>query len=187
MSKNEFVEMIQQFDVEKLSKVRGAAHDGIIGEWIRWWLDLNPDKHLVFNPAPYAKNNTADVLFLKEQTEYGVFAPFGVAEIENNKDKWSSKLKSLATYERELPDLKFVLLCVKTGTRSKDAYKHLIEEVKKVSSTSQVHWIIYRLKAKSRGADVNLVSLKEDDEVYGSNFIDGGEYVLIVRGTMIEC
>jgi len=186
LSENELVEMVQKFDVEKLSKVRGAAHDGIIGEWIRWWLDLNPDKHLVFNPAPYAKNNTADILFLKEQAEYGVFVPFGVAEIENNKDQWSSKLKSLETYEKELPDLKFALLCVKTGPRSEDAYRHLIEEVKKISSSSRVHWIIYRLKAKSRGNDVDLVSLKEDEKVYGSNFIDGGEYCLIVKGTMLE-
>jgi len=179
------MEMIKHFDVIRLSMIRGKAHEGIIGEWIRWWLDYDPENHLVFNPAPYAQNNSADILFLKKEAEYEVFMPFGVAEIENNQKNWSAKLESLETYERELPDLKFTLLSVKTGPKSDDAFKRLIEEVKKASSKSSICWILYRLKAKPGRHDVELVSLKEDDEVFGSSFIEGSEYLVIKKGNVV--
>ena len=185
MPEEKLKEMIQLFDVTKLSMVRGKAHEGIIGEWIRWWLDYDLENHLVFNPAPYARNRSADILFLKKEEDSHVFMPVGVAEIENNQKKWYPKLKSLATYEKELPDLKFAVLCVKTGPRGEDRFKDLIEKVKSVSSKSSTYWILYRLKAKPGRHDVDLVSLKEDDEVFGSSFIVEGEYVVIQRGNMV--
>lgn len=184
MSEVKLKELIRHFDVARLSMVRGKAHEGIIGEWIRWWLDHDPENHLVFNPSPYAQNKTADILFLKREAESGVFVPFGVAEIENNQKEWSAKLDSLATYEGELPDLKFALLCVRTGPRGQDVFKRLIEKVKDLSSKSPIYWILYRLKAKTWRHDVDLVSLKED-EVFGRSFIDEGECFIIRSGNVV--
>jgi hypothetical protein len=185
LSENELVEMIQHFDVAVLSRIRGKSHEGIIGEWIRWWLDNDSENRLVFNPAPYAENKTADILFLRKKDEYDLFMPFGVAEIENNRKKWFAKLDSLATYERNLPDLKFALLSVKTGPRSEGAFVRLIEKVKEVSSKSSIYWVIYRLKTKTWREDVDLVSLKEDDDIFGFNFIEGGEYLIFKEGNAV--
>lgn len=63
----------------------------MIGNWISWWNEIDPENHIVFNPAPYAKDKrrSADIVFLRNFE--GIYFPLGVAEIENNSNKWMSQ------------------------------------------------------------------------------------------------
>ncbi|MEM2954288.1 MAG: hypothetical protein QXU21_08480 [Candidatus Bathyarchaeia archaeon] len=128
-------------------------HDGIVGEWIRWWIDINPDAHMVINPAPYIKGEgeqwySADILFL-EKIDGDKFMLTGVAEVENNRRNWFEKLESLKAYvsrKSRYSNLKFVLLCVSVySDGDKNMFNTLMEKIRDLSKRFEIDWILYRL------------------------------------------
>jgi len=187
----EFVEKAGEM-IRRLSNVRGAAHDAIISEWIRCWLELDPENHLVFNPAPKASGRVADIMFLKpeydkEVEDSVVWIPSGVAEIENNRKKWFEKLESLNEYTEVYP-IKFVLLCVRVYVKSKvdmEAFERLVEEIRELSRDKpNVSWILYRLNESPYGKDVFGVVFDVDPEaaVWYHRFISSGEAIIFKDG-----
>jgi len=194
MSEDRFVVKAHEM-LSLLSRTRGRAHDVLVGEWVRCWIELDR-YHLVFNPAPAAGSHTADIMFLEPQYdevkdyEPSIWKPVGVAEIENNKNKWFEKLESLSEYTKEY-QLRFVLLCVRVYQNSRDDMKSFDQLKEKIISfsrnTPNIKWILYRMDESQRNKDMYLVTLKPDPEadVYNYRFICGGEGIIIENGEVI--
>jgi hypothetical protein len=178
-----------------LSRTRGKAHDVLVGEWVRCWNELD-HYHLAFNPAPVAGSHTADIMFLEPEYneiknyEPSIWKPVGVAEIENNRNKWSEKLESLSEYIKEY-QLKFVLLCVRVYQNSRDDMKSFDQLKEKVIIVSRnmpnVEWILYRWDESPWSKDMYLITFKPDPEaeVYAYKSICGGEGIIIKNGEVI--
>jgi hypothetical protein len=179
--------------LDVLSRVRGGAHDALVGVWIKCWIELDPH-HMAFNPAPIAGSRVADIMFL-EPTDYDeeepyIWGPVGAAEIENVKDKWFDKLESLREYVEKYR-LRFALLCVRVYTNSKEeakAFEQLREKVMEVSRrTPNVKWILYRLDEYSWKEDWRAVVFEPDPEAmtYFYRFIGSGEGLIIENGEVV--
>jgi len=178
--------LLQQFDYERLSRLRGKAHEGIIGEWIRWWLEADPYNY-VYNPAPYAKNNSADILFIGLTEDQAVHIPKGVAEIENNRENWFKKLESLETYalSENYSEMDFALLCVTVYSKSKtdqQMFNELLECVKHSSEKMpNIYWVLCRLDQSPSKEEICLVFFG-DKEKEPKRFISSGNCLLIKEG-----
>ena len=177
----------------RLTKIRGGAHEAIIGEWIRLWNDLNPD-NMVINPAPLVEGRVSDILFLEPEYETidniqepNYWKPAGVAEIENNIEKWNDKVRSLVGYIETYP-IHFVLLCVRVyskSTNEQSKFKSLVNSICSVSeNTSKVSWLLYKLNQNPWREAENIITFQpeEDANVYFYRFIDGGEGRIIKNG-----
>ena len=178
--------ILERFDTSVLSRVRGKAHDVIIGEWARLWISDSPNSRLVFNPSPYAQNKTADLLFMHDPEGSGAYQPVGVAEIENDENSWEKKIQSLQEYEREIPELKFALLGIKVWKDRLELFDNVLVLIKKVSEGSKLQWVLDCLIVERAKEDVNLYSLRENDEVVSSStgFIVGRKWA-IVRDSVV--
>ena len=199
MEKSSISKMLQQFEWKRLMRVCGGAHHGKIGEWIRWWINLNPG-HMVINPAPREsmKRVYADILFLEEVSGKNLFEVVGVAEVEDKKKKWIDKLQSLKAYgqnQKQFPDLKFALLCMSVYmdlTNEKDVHE-LGKAVQNLSRHSRMDWILYMLKyAKISKAEAPW-AIKIIDYVKGSDLffytqrnLVGVEWIIIRNGESIK-
>lgn len=172
----------QNFDWKKLSKVRGKAHEGIIGEWISWWIEIDSQNHMVFNPAPYAENRSADIVFLRNVKGY--YFPFGVAEVENNPKKWMEKLNTLTVYEKQyskLETLGFLLLCVTTRSADEEKFRKLVQQAMNISKDSELNWILYRLTKIPWKKDTCPI-VRENEMVWFYESIVNGESFVIKSG-----
>lgn len=180
--------MLQNFNCSRLSKIRGhRSHDGIIGEWIRWWIDMNSDAHMVINPAPSVKGErwySADILFLEKNDE-GKFMLAGVAEIENNRRKWFEKLESLKAYaskKSQYRNLKFVLLCV--GVHSdgdKNMFNGIMEQMRSFSKQFGLDWVLYRLNLGYK--EDACPEFRDEKKPYLLSILDG-QWWLIKNGNV---
>jgi len=184
--------MLQKFDHNRLCKVRGEAHDAIVGEWIRWWVDTSPKSHLAINPAKYVdtkgkKSYSADILFCSKQ-ELGLYEVLGVTEVENKRKKWFLKLDSLRAYalSQKYPNIEFTLLCVRVySKKDRDLFSQLLQLIKKTSAlVPKITWILYRLSETSGKKDVDFVAI--GDDVYWHRFISAGDWILIKNGQVFQ-
>jgi hypothetical protein len=177
--------MLRRFNYERLSRLRGKAHEGIIGEWIRWWLDIDSYNY-VYNPAPYLENKSADIMFLGFDRNF-VHVPKGVAEIENNKKKWFEKLEYLQTIvlSKEFSEMEFALLCVTVKLKSKSdqqVFNELTERMKVFSQkTKNVNWILCRLDQSPPKEETCFVFFGEEAKDYKRS-ISGGSCLIIKEG-----
>jgi len=182
--------MLEQFEYDRLSRVRGEAHDAIVGEWIRWWLEANLESHIAFNPAKYVdtkegKSYSADILFCRRnKEEFELQEIVGVGEIENKRKKWFQKLESLKSYalSGKYRDLQFTLLSVRIYSRKdKELFSQLLERIREASLvTPEIDWLLYHLSETSGKQDVDLVAIGND--VYWHRFISSGEWAIIKNG-----
>lgn len=178
----------RHFDWEKLSRVRAKAHshNGIIGEWINWWITIDRRNHIVFEPAPASRGRYADLLFLASPKAEHSYYPVGVAEIENSPDKWRSKLETLKIYEEEyskLKTLEFLLLCATIGPRSGYKLAKLRENIRQISENSDLSWVVYLLRQKSTGEDTNVIFDKNDEGRFYRS-ISKGDFCVIRKGSI---
>lgn len=167
---------IRNFNWKKLSRVRGQAHEGIIGGWISWWVEIDFENHLVFNPAPYVESRSADIVFLRKIED--IYCPLGVAEVENDPKKWADKIETLKVYEGQyskLKTLKFLLLCVTTRRADNEKFERLIQQTRDVSKNSELDWMLYRLIKRP---------WKEDEIVWFYESIDNGEFFIVRKGEL---
>jgi len=177
--------IIQQFDASRVFRLRGKAHEGIIGEWIRWWLDFSPQNY-VSNPAPYLNTKSADILFLSLNQDM-IHVPIGVAEIENNANKWYEKAETLNQYisSTQYPDLKFALLCVTVNPRSKtkkEMFQRLLKYIKNTSmKTKHITWILCRLEQGAPRKEECILFLGEEEK-QSTRFISAHNIFLVNDG-----
>ena len=141
--------MLRQFDYKRLRKIRGGAHGGKIGEWVRWWINARPSRRMVITPAPMVswkdKSFLADILFLQKPRKTEIYKILGVAEIENSFRKAVRKLKSLRAYEQnesQYPDLKFVLLCLSLFPPLEKVPQVIQRNLKRFSKDSRLRWVL---------------------------------------------
>lgn len=183
-------DVLKQFTYDRLSRIRGEAHDAIVGEWIRWWLEVDPQNHLAINPAKYVdaedgKSYSADILFCrKDAEELELQEIVGVGEIENKRKKWFEKLESLKAYALSMkyPSLRFTLLCVRIYSRKdEELFTQLLERMKKLSMLiPKTDWILCSLREASGKEDIDLVAV--GDDVYWHRFISGRSWIIIKNG-----
>jgi len=180
----ETLERFEDFNWKKLAKVRGGAHEAIVGEWIDWWIRMDPKDHRVVNPAPYVRNRSADILFLRITTENSYY-PYGVAEIENNRKMWSQKLRSLKAYEERLGPLRFLLLCTATiqGKVDEAEFGKFIQHAVGVSKTSKPKWVVYRLKYVPSKKEKFPIVLKYE---WYYPYVNSGEFFIIKNGKIVQ-
>ena len=165
-----------------MSKVRGKAHEGIIGAWISWWIDIDPDNHIVFNPAPCADNRFADIAFLRNIDD--LYHPLGFAEVENDPKKWIYKLDTLRAYERQYSNigtLEFLLLCVTTKSADEERFQKLIQQTVNISKNSELDWILYRLVKIPWKEDTSPI-VREDEMVWFYESIQKGQFFIMEKG-----
>ena len=199
MEESSISKMLQQFEWKRLLRVCGGAHHGKIGEWIRWWIDLKP-RHMVINPAPMesTKRVFADILFLEEVRGTNLFEVVGVAEVEDDKEKWIDKLQSLKAYgqnQKQFPDLKFALLCMSVYmniTIEKDIWE-LGKAVQNLSKNSRMDWILYMLKYAKISKEETPWAIKITDYAKGSDSffythrnLVGVEWIIIRNGESLK-
>ena len=191
-------EKFQNFNWEKLEKVRGKAHEGIIGEWINWWIGIDMERHMVLNPAPYVEGRSADIVFLRNIEEEGsgilpLYYPIGVAEVENEVKKWDEKVAALRAYEKEYSKLKtekgeeaikFLLLCATAKSVHREKFEELVKHITGLSKDSQLNWILYRLEISPWGEDTCPI-VGEGDEVGWREQISGRELIIVKKGEVV--
>ena len=181
----EKLEKFEDFNWKKLSRVRGGAHEAIVGEWISWWIKIDPKDHMVLNPSSHIERRSADIVFLRRTTGNSYF-PFGVAEVENTRKKWKQKLRSLRAYERRLDTLRFILLCVTTTEKNEvdeEEFARLVKHTVNMSKNSKLKWILYRLTYSPWAKETFPIVLK--DELYYSRVIRGG-FFIIKNGKVVQ-
>lgn len=214
-------EMIKNFNYNRVNNCYyGKCHEALIGEWINWWLENGEKSHerRIINPAVQAYYNGrkyyGDLLFFEKNNKSKSYKAVGVAEIENPKSKYLSKLlsklKSLNAYiyakgvnnQKKFPDLEFVLLSAiqvvdEEGfiTNSHLAlYEKLrkkIIEYSKSKESEGVYWIFYQMKLKKHpeftddSFDIDYV---EDVETfwYYYSFEDKPNYLIAKNGKIIR-
>lgn len=201
MKKLVLSQRLKQFRWDRLWQVGGEAHEGKIGEWIRWWIDGKPNR-MVINPPPKDRKTRrcADVLFLQESPITHTFHALGVAEIENNAKKWMEKLNTLKTYEEDqtrYPDLKFALLCVSWYEHFREEMNPQSEEVAKKmaesSKNSRIDWILYILKYARLEKEEAPFAIRIPDYVKGSELfyyrhrnLAGAEWIIFTQGKILD-
>ena len=173
--------VLSKFKWKRLAKVAGGGHDARIGEWIRWWNEGNLD-HMVINPAPkteiQGKPVFADLLFLEKKNAGApnLLNVVGVAEIENNREKFLEKLNSLRAYidnKKKYPDLEFALLSVSWyRDLEKEQYEKTFEKVlqtlKDFSESSTQSWILHAIKYVKLTGEQAPYSIKIIDKAPGA-------------------
>jgi len=192
---------LKQFRWDRLWRVGGEAHEGKIGEWIRWWVDGKPN-YMVINPPPKDRKTRrcADVLFLEESPITKAFQALGIAEIENSEKKWIEKLITLKAYEEDkarYPDLRFALLCVSWYEHLKEKMDpKLVEAAKKMaelSKNSRIDWILYILKYAKLEREEAPFRIRIPDYVQGYEFfyytyrnLKGAEWLMFRKGKILD-
>jgi len=174
---------LQRFDWKKLAKVRGAAHDAIVGAWIDWWINIDVNKHMVLNPPHKVDGKMADIMFLRRDEEY-FYDPIGVAEVENNPEKWMEKIETLKDYWKIYSSQKrmlFLLLCVTTNPQYEERFEELMEHIKAISKTMEITWVLYRLDVGGWKNDIHAI-VREDEMVWFYNYIMKGKAYMIKNG-----
>jgi len=188
-------EKFKNFNWQKLSKVRGKAHEGIIGAWIDLWIEIDPENHMVLNPASYIADSSADVVFLRNIQEEGsrilpLYYPIGVAEVENSPKKWIEKVETLRAYEKEYLNLraegaratlKSLLLSITAKEVYQEKFEELVQRVKDLSKNSESSWVLYRLTIASWRNDTCPI-VREGDLVMWRESISDGEFFIVDRG-----
>lgn len=186
MSELDLEKEIQTYNWKKLMNIRGGAHDAIIGSWINWWINVDVKKHMVLNPPHKVGGKLADILFLRGDKEY-LYHPVGVAEVENNPEKWMEKIETLKAYWKRYSNLKcitFLLLCITTNPRYEEKFKELLEHIKELSEIVKATWILYRLDIGRRQNDIHLI-VREDEMVWSYDYVTKGKAYVIRKGQIL--
>lgn len=201
---------IEKFDYNKVTNCYyGKCHEALNGEWINWWLGKTKKSHKrrIINPAiqaSYYGNYTADILFCERDNRSKSFKALGVAEVENNPNKYLYKLKSLNAYifakgknfEEKFPDLEFVLLSTRQQTDKEgyitDSHFKLYEAIKEkiieYSEKSDVYWIYYQMKLKSHPDEspdetFDIDYVKDVEKFwYKYSFEEKPDYLIVRKG-----
>lgn len=184
----EITQKLQNFDWMRLSKIKGNAHEGLIGCWINWWLNLDLDNHMVFNPARCVQNRYADIAFLKKIDDY--YHHIGFAEIENEPKKWEYKLETLKACAEQYSQprtLDFLLLCVTTRPKDEQKFQELRKHVMDASKELELNYVLYRLM-KSPWKDETTANgiIKENDDVWYYESISSIEFFVDKEGKEIR-
>jgi len=176
---------LHSFDWKKLTNVRGAAHDAIIGAWIDWWISIDARKHMVLNPPHKVNRRIADIMFLRGD-EY-VYDVVGIAEVENSPKKWMAKIRTLEAYRKRyshLKCMKFLLLCVTTYPQHQEGFAELLQHIMELSETTQLTWILYRFDLGRHGEDIHFI-VREDELVWTYDYIKSGKSFLLRNGQIL--
>ncbi len=205
---------IDKFDYNNVTKsYYGKCHEALIGEWVNWWLrkTKKSSERRIINPAiqaSYYGNYTADILFCERDNRSKSYKALGVAEVENEPNKYLYKLKSLNAYifskgkkrEQKFPDLEFVLL----STRQKidkegnitnfhfNLYEAIKEQIINYSEKSDVYWIYYQMKLKSHPYEspdetFDIDYLRDAEKFwYAYSFEDKPDYLIVRKGKLIK-
>jgi hypothetical protein len=178
---------LRKLDFSRLPFIWGKAHSALIGFWIDWWFSLH-NNGLVNEPGREAmtiggKKRFADVYFAK-MGHQKKFKILGIAEIENNKNKWLEKLETLGMHAKakldgnlKFPSLRFVILSIpfdEIPRQSEQIYNELITTAKQLSRTIKPKVIIAKfLKTninESRGEVYAIADMRKKQRM---QVIDG--------------
>ena len=169
----------KHFDWRKLANVRGAAHDVIIGAWANWWIDIDPKRHMVLNPAHKVDGRLSDLMFFEGDKDY-IYHLVGVAEIENNPDKWIEKIETLRKYwktYRSQKCISFLLLCASTSPEYETRFDELKKHVRSVSETTEPAWVLYRLDVADYKKDFHAIVRKDEMVWFYSHIVRGRAHI----------
>ena len=157
------LESLKQCDFQRILRLKGKSHDALIGEFINWWFKQDIDG-MICNPARGSKSGSrryfADLLFLElfEGREY--YEVKGVAEVENNEEKFMDKIKSLASYEKYTRrgsiaylNLEFAIFCYTLNTPNDDIPQKIYDKVIQISVSSALLWIVCEISKSLNNKD----------------------------------
>ena len=179
------LDSIKRHDFQRILRFRGKCHDALIGEWINWWLGQNING-MICNPARGSKLASrrcfADILFLEQFKGEEHYEVKGVAEVENNKNKFIKKIKSLTSYEEytkrgsvAYPDLEFAIFCYTLATPNDALAQKVYSKILKVSQRSDLLWIVCEIgKCLSDKETVNY-------SIHMPNYVKGYNYFFYNR------
>jgi hypothetical protein len=168
---------LRKYDFQRILRMKGSCHDAIIGEWISWWLNQNING-MICNPARGSKLGNrrciADLLFLEQFQGFDYYEVKGVAEIENNENKFIDKVKSLASYENYVkrgskvyPSLEFAILCHTLNLPNDELAEKIYGRILEVSEGSNLLWIICEIGSLLRD------NKEADYSIFMPNYVKG--------------
>jgi hypothetical protein len=178
------IQSLNEYDFQRILRMKGSCHDALIGELINWWLSQDIDG-MICNPARGSKSSSrryfADLLFLEQFQGFDYYEVKGVAEIENNEEKLTDKIKSLASYEnyvkkgsKAYPNLQFAVLCYTLNVPNDELAQKIYDAIVEVSEDSSLLWIVCEI------AD-SLRSEGEPYRIYMPNYVRGYDYFYYTR------
>lgn len=194
----EILESFSKYDF-RTKLFKGACHDALIGELINWWLNTEHER-LIVNPATMArmceKRVIGDLLFYQKSSKNDEYLAMGIAEVENNVNKFNSKINTLHAYEkyckkgkRVYPDLEFAIFCYKIMEEDEKTSNDVEKWVMDISNKSDLLYLICEIpKTKNKELRSELYSpnnVKGADTYYYTRNIDGEKYYSVKRSKII--
>lgn len=157
--------------------MKGRCHDALISEWIDWWLDQNTS-NMICNPARSSRSGSrtyiADLLFLEQFEGNDYYDVKGVAEVENNEEKFIDKIESLQSYEKYVkigskayPNLSFAILCYTLNLPNDDLPQKIYDKIREASEDSDMLWIACEIGNSLRA------SAEPDYSIFMPNYVKG--------------
>jgi hypothetical protein len=144
---------LRSADWHTLARLRGSAHNTIIGFLSSRWLGYSPN-HFVLDGAPSThigsktqKRRYADLLFCRDKS------PLIVVEVESTEKKYPEKKEALCTYlddTENFSGLQFGMLVLLNYTdRAKDRYQHHWGKLKTVVRQSTHNIVLVSFQKRS--------------------------------------
>lgn len=153
---NAILESIKDYDFRRILRMKGSCHSALVGRWIDWWLGQKIDG-MVCNPARGSRGGCrryfADLLFLELFQGEDCYEVKGVAEVENNREKFTQKIRSLASFEkytrrgiRAYPDMEFAAFCYTIDIPEDVLGQKIYDEIFDVCEESELLWIVCEIR-----------------------------------------